>query len=161
MQGSKNSRRDFLKRVCPSIAFAFFGISFFEACSTDENQNETIQDDCQEISNSNLGYVIEGCIFNIDLNHPNFSSLVEIGGWMNGYSIGLDMLFLRISSESIQVYSNVCPHNYVQNQWGLTDDNKFRCNAHGNQYSTNCSSPSSLTCYASSINGNIMEVISN
>ena len=161
MQGSKNSRRDFLKRVCPSIAFAFFGISFFEACSTDENQNETIQDDCQEISNSNLGYVIEDCIFKIDLNHPNFSSLVEIGSWMNGYSIGLDMLFLRISSESIQVYSNVCPHNYVQNQWGLTDDNKFRCNAHGNQYSTNCSSPSSLTCYASSINGNIMEVISN
>ena len=161
MQGSKNSRRDFLKRVCPSIAFAFFGISFFEACSTDENQNETIQDDCQEISNSNLGYVIEDCIFKIDLNHPNFSSLVEIGSWMNGYSIGLDMLFLRISSESIQVYSNVCPHNYVQNQWGLTDDNKFRCNAHGNQYSTNCSSPSSLTCYASSINGNIIEVISN
>ena len=161
MQKPKNSRREFLKKVCPSVAFAFFGISFFEACSTDENQSETNLNNCQEISNSNLGYVIEDCVFKIDLNHPNFSSLVEIGGWMNGYNIGLDMLFLRISAESIQVYSNVCPHNFVQNQWGLTDDNKFRCNAHGNQYSTNCSSPSSLSCYVSSINGGILEVITN
>ena len=53
MEKSKNSRREFLKKVCPTVAFAFFGISFFEACSTDENSNETIQDNCQEISNSN------------------------------------------------------------------------------------------------------------
>ena len=161
MQKTKNSRREFLKKVCPSVAFALFGISFFEACSNDENPDEIIENNCQEISNSNLGYVIEDCIFKIDLNHPNFSSLVEIGGWMNGYNIGLDILFLRISSESIQAYSNVCPHNFVQNQWDLTDDNKFRCNAHGNQYSTNCSSSSSLTCYATSINGNILEVINS
>ena len=60
------------------------------------NDSEGAQDNCQEISNSNLGYVIENCVFKIDLNHPNFSSLVQIGGWMNGYNIGLDMLFLRI-----------------------------------------------------------------
>ena len=100
MEKPKNSRREFLKKVCPSVAFAFFGISFFEACSTDENPNETNQNNCQEISNSNLGYIIEDCVFKIDLSHSNFSSLVEIGGWMNGYNIGLDMLFLRSSKTS-------------------------------------------------------------
>ena len=39
----KNSRREFLKKVCPSLAFAFFGISFFKACSTDENPSEIDQ----------------------------------------------------------------------------------------------------------------------
>ena len=77
MQKPKNSRREFLKKVCPSVAFAFFGIYFFEACSTNENQSETNLNNCQEISNSNLGYVIEDCVYKIDLNHPNFSSLVE------------------------------------------------------------------------------------
>ena len=74
----KNSRREFLKKVCPSLAFAFFGISFFEACSTDENPSEIDQNNCQEISNPNLGYEIEDCTFKIDLSHPNFSSLAEI-----------------------------------------------------------------------------------
>ena len=34
------TRRKFLKEVCPTVAFAFFGLSFLEACSTDEAQND-------------------------------------------------------------------------------------------------------------------------
>ena len=34
-----NSRREFLKKVCPTVAFAFFGLSFLEACSTDDPQD--------------------------------------------------------------------------------------------------------------------------
>ena len=29
------NRRAFLKEVCPTVAFAFFGVSFLEACSAD------------------------------------------------------------------------------------------------------------------------------
>ena len=32
------TRRKFLKEVCPTVAFAFFGLSFLEACSTDEHK---------------------------------------------------------------------------------------------------------------------------
>ena len=48
------SRRKFLKQVCPTVAFAFFGLSFLEACSTDE----------AEINNPNgdneLGFTQQG-----------------------------------------------------------------------------------------------------
>ena len=29
----KKDRRSFLTQVCPTVAFAFFGLSFLEACS--------------------------------------------------------------------------------------------------------------------------------
>ena len=34
------NRRDFLKEVCPTVAFAFFGISFLEACSADSIEDD-------------------------------------------------------------------------------------------------------------------------
>ena len=33
-------RRDFLKEVCPTVAFAFFGISFLEACSSGSSASD-------------------------------------------------------------------------------------------------------------------------
>ena len=35
------NRRDFLKEVCPTVAFAFFGLSFLEACSSDSLEDDT------------------------------------------------------------------------------------------------------------------------
>ena len=44
-----NNRREFLKKVCPTIAFAMFGLSFLEACSTgndsDNNNGNNNQGD--------------------------------------------------------------------------------------------------------------------
>ena len=34
-------RRAFLKEVCPTMAFAFFGVSFLEACSADSLEEDT------------------------------------------------------------------------------------------------------------------------
>ena len=34
-------RRAFLKEVCPTVAFAFFGVSFLEACSADSLEEDT------------------------------------------------------------------------------------------------------------------------
>jgi|TARA_B110000444_G_scaffold152370_1_gene142569 nitrite reductase/ring-hydroxylating ferredoxin subunit len=149
------SRRKFLKEVCPTVAFAFFGISFLDACSTDEAQIETSDNG----GDDGLGFLQDGNVYTIDLTSSNFSSLSTIGGWMNGYSLGLQMLFLRVSNDTVNAYSNSCPHNGTRNLWELNGDN-FRCNDHGNSYSSNdCSGSSgSLNCYSSLIEGNSLIV---
>ena len=103
-------------------------------------------------NNNPLGYTSSGSVFTIDLNHPNFSNLSSVGGWMNGYSIGLSMLFLRISSDHIQAYTNVCPHQGTQNQWQLIGSN-FRCNSHNNTYDSSCETSNSLPCFSTNIDG--------
>tara|TARA_A100000164_G_scaffold280431_1_gene252734 strand:- start:454 stop:942 length:489 start_codon:yes stop_codon:yes gene_type:complete len=150
-----NSRREFLKKVCPTVAFAFFGLSFLEACSSDDPQDNNNNNNINNNNNNNtLGYTMEGSVFTVDLTNSNFSSLSNVGGWMNGYSIGLNMLFLRISSDHIQAYTNSCPHNGTQNQWVLESGNIFKCNDHNNSYDSSCETSNSLPCFSSSIDGN-------
>ena len=63
------SRRKFLKEVCPTVAFAFFGLSFLEACSTDEAEINIPTID------NELGFIQQGNIYTIDLNNSKDSSL--------------------------------------------------------------------------------------
>ncbi|MDC1492880.1 Rieske 2Fe-2S domain-containing protein [Flavobacteriaceae bacterium] len=150
------TRRKFLKEVCPTVAFAFFGLSFLDACTTDEAEFNNPVDGG---SDNELGFIQDGGVFTIDLTNPNFDSLSPVGGWMNGYSLGLQMLFLRTSDDNIQAYSNACPHQGTRNLWELNGSN-FRCNDHGNSYSTSdCSGSSgSLNCYSSLIDGSSLVV---
>ena len=161
MKKKLENRREFLKKVCPTIAFAFFGLSFLEASSTgddSDNDNSGGNDqnggsDNNDNNNDPLGFSSSGSIFTIDLTHPNFSNLSSVGGWMNGYSIGLSMLFLRISSDHIQAYTNVCPHQGTQNQWSLQSGNIFRCANHNYSFDSTCETSSSLPCYSTNIDG--------
>ena len=161
MKKKLENRREFLKKVCPTIAFAFFGLSFLEACSTgddSDNDNSAGNDqnggsDNNDNNNDPLGYSSSGSVFTIDLNHPNFSNLSSVGGWMNGYSIGLSMLFLRISSDHIQAYTNVCPHAGTQNQWSLQSGNIFRCANHNFSFDSTCETSNSLPCFSTNIEG--------
>ena len=157
MKKKLENRREFLKKVCPTIAFAFFGLSFLEACSSgDDSDNDNSGGNDQDSGSDNndpLGFSYSGSIFTIDLTHPNFSNLSSVGGWMNGYSIGLSMLFLRISSDHIQAYTNVCPHAGTQNQWSLQPDNIFRCANHNFSFDSTCETSSSLPCYSTNIDG--------
>ena len=147
------SRRKFLKEVCPTVAFAFFGLSFLEACSTDEAEINI------PIIDNELGFVQQENVYTINLNNSNFISLETIGGWMNGYSLGLQILFLRTANDTIQAYSNSCPHQGSRNLWEL-NGNSFRCNNHGISYSTSdCSGGSgALSCYTSLIEGSTLIV---
>ncbi len=160
MKKKLENRRDFLKKVCPTIAFAFFGLSFLEACSTDTdsesnpgNNNQNGGTDNNDNNNNPLGFTSSGSVFTIDLTHPNFSNLSSVGGWMNGYSIGLSMLFLRISSNHIQAYTNVCPHQGTQNQWSLQSGNIFKCANHNYSFDSTCETSNSLPCYSTNIEG--------
>ena len=160
MKKNLENRREFLKKVCPTIAFAFFGLSFLEACSTgDDSDNDNSGGNDQNggsddnDNNNPLGYTSSGSVFTIDLNHPNFSNLSSVGGWMNGYSIGLSMLFLRISSDHIQAYTNVCPHAGTQNQWSLQSGNIFKCANHNYSFDSTCETSNSLPCFSTNIEG--------
>jgi len=163
MKKKLENRREFLKKVCPTIAFAFFGLSFLEACSTgddsnnynpgNDNQNGGSNNNDNDDNDNPLGYSSSGSVFTIDLTHSNFSSLSSIGGWMNGYSIGLSMLFLRISSDHIQAYTNVCPHQGTQNQWSLQTGNIFRCANHNYSFDSTCETSNSLPCFSTNIDG--------
>ena len=160
MKRKLENRREFLKKVCPTIAFAFFGLSFLEACSAgDDSDNDNSGGNDQNggsddnDNNNPLGYTSSGSVFTIDLNHPNFSNLSSVGGWMNGYSIGLSMLLLRISSDHIQAYTNVCPHAGTQNQWSLQSGNIFKCANHNYSFDSTCETSNSLPCFSTNIEG--------
>ena len=132
------NRRDFLKEVCPTVAFAFFGISFLEACSADSieddanvgttPQNNNNGGNSNNGGSSSNGFTKNGSTYTIDLTHPNFSQLSVVGGWMNGSVIGIQALFLRTSSTSIQAYSNRCPAHGQRNQWVKVNNSTFKCN---------------------------------
>ena len=92
-------RRSFLKEVCPTVAFAFFGISFLEACSADSLEEDTGNGtSTANGGNSDNGYTKNGSTYTIDLTHPNFSELSSVGGWMNASSYGIQALLLRTLS---------------------------------------------------------------
>jgi len=149
------NRRDFLKEVCPTVAFAFFGLSFLEACSSDSLEDDTGNGTTQPPNNggiSDSGYTKSGSTYTIDLTHSNFSQLTEIGGWMNGSGIGIQALFLRTSSTSIQAYSNRCPAHGQRNQWVKVNNSTFKCNHAGNSFSTDCQN-TQLDCFQTSISG--------
>ena len=93
-----------------------------------------------------------GSTYTIDLTHPNFSQLSVVGGWMNGSGIGIQALFLRTSSTSIQAYSNRCPAHGQRNQWVKVNNSTFKCNHAGNSYSTDCQN-TQLDCFQTSLNG--------
>ena len=156
------NRRDFLKEVCPTVAFAFFGISFLEACSADSieddanvgttPQNNNNGGNSNNGGSSSNGFTKNGSTYTIDLTHPNFSQLSVVGGWMNGSGIGMQALFLRTSSTSIQAYSNRCPAHGQRNQWVKVNNSTFKCNHAGNSYSTDCQN-TQLDCFQTSLNG--------
>lgn len=124
------SRRHFLKEVCPTVAFAFFGLSFLEACSSGDDDVATTNPNTGSGTGTGTdsGYTKSGNTYTIDLTNSNFNQINNSGGWMNGKNIGIPALFLRISSTEIQAYSNVCTTHGKNDQWELTNNgNTFNC----------------------------------
>jgi uncharacterized protein with NRDE domain len=148
------SRRDFLKEVCPSVAFAFFGLSFLEACSSGDDDVAVANPNNGNSPGTNSGYTKSGNTYTIDLTNSNFNQLSNTGDWMNGKNIGIPALFLRISSTEIQAYTNSCPHQGVNDRWELVGGDTFKCNQHGNSYSADCNS--ALTCYNTVLDGDTL-----
>ena len=82
------NRRDFLKEVCPTVAFAFFGMSFLESCSADSLEKDTgagttpPTDNGESSDNggsSDNGYTKSGPTYTIEFNPFQFFSIR--GSW--------------------------------------------------------------------------------
>jgi nitrite reductase/ring-hydroxylating ferredoxin subunit len=158
----KKDRRSFLSQVCPTVAFAFFGLSFLEACSKDSGSGEPDPDPNPNTGSS--GYSINGNTVTVDLTNSNFSSISTAGGFKN--LLDASVLLLRISSNEILAFDNCCPHVGTSTQWSYAN-NKFTCGNHGNSYGidsanvVNCNSGSTsgnLKSYSTSISGTTLTI---
>jgi hypothetical protein len=149
-------------------------MSFLEACSSGDDYEETTNPNNGSgtgtgsgngtgsgTGNTGTGFTVENKTYTIDLTHSNFSGLKSVGNWMNGKSLGIPALFLRISSTKIQAYTNVCPYHGRNNEWVLESANTFRCDHQQNRFSTDCDVSNSLVCYTSTLSGNTLTVTIN
>ena len=126
-------RRKFLKNTCPTITFAFFGLSYIQACSKSDdesssyssNNSNIVPDDISSgnasggATQSSSGIVSSGNNITIDLTNSNFSSLSNPGYFINLTSLGV--LLLKISSSEFRAFENCCPHSGTKNDWSYSN----------------------------------------
>jgi len=158
-------RRNFLQNTCPTITFAFFGLSYIQACSKGDdsvdNNSTTVNNITGTASN---GVSVNGNIITVDLSNATFSGLNNPGNYIN--LTANQLLILKISANEYRAFDNCCPHNGVRNKWSFGDD-KFTCGEHGNSFSIDgsdvkaCGSAATsggLTRYTASLNGDILTI---
>ena len=98
----KQSRRHFLTQTWPSVAFAFFCLSFLEAFLSDSDTAAGPTNNDQPGGAS--GYEINGNTVTVDLDNANFTDLANPGGYTNILNAGV--LLLRLSNTEIAAYDN-------------------------------------------------------
>ena len=164
-ENQSNKRREFLTKVCPTVAFALFGISFLEACSSESTSDEgTVGFTDSKGSGNASAYTIDGNTIKADLNNTFFKKMKIVGGWMMLSDAGI--LLLRTGEDQILAFRDCCPHQGARTRWEFSN-NKFTCQQHGNSYGTsqggtaNCSSGATsgnLARYTTTINENQLVV---
>jgi len=173
-------RRDFLQNTCPTITFAFFGLSYIQACSksddSDYNTSTIINNNSGNASSGNTssgstssgstssGISVSGNIITLDLSNATFNGLNNPGDFIN--LTANQLLVLKIGSNEFRAFDNCCPHNGTRNKWGFGND-KFTCGEHGNSFSIDgnniksCNSGSTdggLKRYTTSLNGQTLTI---
>ena len=159
-------RRKFLQNTCPTVTFAFFGLSFVQACSKsdDEASSYDSNDPYGNDSQTTNGITVSGNIITLDLTNSNFSNLTSPGDFVNLTSV--DLLVLKISNSEFRAFNNCCPHNGSKNAWSYSNE-KFQCATHGNSFSIDgndakeCNSGSTsggLKRYTSSLAGDTLTI---
>jgi Rieske Fe-S protein len=177
-------RRKFLQNTCPTVTFAFFGISFIQACSKSgddmnsysenyNSNNNNVSNNNSQSSNSSSGssgttssngISENGNTITLDLTNSTFSELNNPGDFVNLTTI--DMLVLKISNSEFRAFDNCCPHSGSKNAWSYANE-EFKCNTHGNTYgidgnnTVNCGSASTsgdLKTYSTSLNNDTLTV---
>ena len=174
-----NKRREFLTKVCPTVAVAVFGISFLEACSSDSTtdpgttgvdgsntSNNSTNNSGSANSNTTPAYTIDGDTITADLSNAFFDNLKNVGGYLNFTDAGV--LLLRTSTTQVLAFDNCCPHAGTSNAWTYSSSSsRFTCSNHGNSYGTsqggtaNCSSGATsgnLARYTTTLNNNQLVV---
>lgn len=162
-------RRKFLQNTCPTVTFAFFGLSFVQACSKSDDEaanyssNSNGNSSARTVTNS-AGINESGNTITLDLTNSNFSNLASPGDFVNLTSV--DLLVLKISNSEFRAFDNCCPHNGSKNAWSYSNE-KFQCATHGNSFSIDgndakeCNSGSTsggLKKYSASLSGDTLTI---
>ena len=96
-------RRHFLQNTCPTITFAFFGLSYIQACSKGDdsvdNQSSVVNNNSGNVSN---GVTVSGNIISVDLSNATFSGLSSPGNYIN--LTANQILILKISDNEYRVF---------------------------------------------------------
>jgi len=135
-------RRKFLQNTCPTVTFAFFGLSFIQACSKSDDEGSsyssnsnisgsTGQSSQGSSTQTNDGINQSGSTVTLDLSNSTFSNLTNPGDFINLLSI--DIIILKISNTEFRAFDNCCPHNGSKNSWSYSND-QFTCGTHGNSF---------------------------
>ena len=165
-------RLDFLNRFLVLIGISSPSILLNSCSLVDDEMNEEVEVLSEEEiiyqqlkdKTAETGSYLEGQLLYVDITNDNYSSLSEVGNFVN--DTDNYVLLLRKTEEDIKAFSNCCPHLGTSNRWSYSNG-KFRCANHGNSYGTgsgfmaNCSSNSTsgnLKQYDVSINQDILTV---
>ena len=165
-------RSDFLNRFLVLIGISSPSILLNSCSLVDDEMNEEVEVLSEEEiiyqqlkdKTAETGSFLEGKLLYVDITNDNYSSLSEVGNFVN--DTDNYVLLLRKTEEDIKAFSNCCPHLGTSNRWSYSNG-KFRCANHGNSYGTgsgfmaNCSSNSTsgnLKQYDVSINQDILTV---
>ena len=165
-------RSDFLNRFLVLIGISSPSILLNSCSLVDDEMNEEVEVLSEEEiiyqqlkdKTAETGSYLEGKLLYVDITNDNYSSLSEVGNFIN--DTNNYVLLLRKTEEDIKAFSNCCPHLGTSNRWSYSNG-KFRCANHGNSYGTgsgfmaNCSSNSTsgnLKQYDVSINQDILTV---
>ena len=144
-------RSDFLNRVLVLIGISSPSILLNSCSLVDDEMNEEVEVLSEEEiiyqqlkdKTAETGSYLEGKLLYVDITNDNYSSLSEVGNFVN--DTDNYVLLLRKTEEDIKAFSNCCPHLGTSNRWSYSNG-KFRCANHGNSYGTgtgfiaNCSS---------------------
>ena len=165
-------RSDFLNRFLILIGISSPNILLNSCSVVEDNSNEEVEILSEEEikyqqlkdKTSETGSYLEGKLLYVDITNDNYSSLSEVGNFVN--DTDNYMLLLRKTENDFKAFSNCCPHLGTSNRWSYSNG-KFRCANHGNSYGTgsgfvaNCSSNSrsgNLKQYDVSIDQDILTV---
>ena len=165
-------RSDFLNRFLVLIGISSPSILLNSCSLVDDEMNEEVEVLSEEEiiyqqlkdKTAKTGSYLEGKLLYVDITNDNYSSLSEVGNFVN--DTDNYVLLLRKTEEDIKAFSNCCPHLGTSNRWSYSNG-KFRCANHGNSYGTgtgfiaNCSSNTTsgnLKQYDVSLNQDILTV---
>ena len=171
-------RRKFLQNTCPTVTFAFFGLSYIQACSKSDDDSSSYSSNNSNVIPGNSsgtnagssstqtsnGIVSSGNNITVDLTNSNFSSLSSPGDFINLTSVGV--LLLKISSSEFRAFDNCCPHSGSRDDWSYSNQ-EFTCGSHGNKFGidgnnvVNCGSSATsgdLKIYSTSLAGDSLTI---
>jgi len=165
-------RSDFLNRFLVLIGISSPSILLNSCTANKDDINEEIEVLSEEEilykelkdKTAETGSFLEGKLLYIDITNDNYSSLSEVGNFVNDNDNYV--LLLRKTDKEIKAFSNCCPHLGTTNRWSYTNGS-FRCANHGNSFGTgtgfvaNCSSNSTsgnLKQYNTELNQDILTV---